>query len=333
MEETEYTHRLRLAMEASADPVFSTEYIDMCCGYASKLLERNLPVLFDSAHVRKVLRMGGVSQEYHSFFVPKSQGKREIMAPGRPLKARQQWIYKNILGKQPVSPYAHGFIKERSIVSNAAQHAGQQYALCMDISDFFPSIKDKQVVSVFQDMGYSRSASEELARLCCHDGALPQGAPTSPCISNIVCRSMDEELSSLAEARHCAFTRYADDITFSADQKLDCLVPQVEKVLRRNGFSANREKCRLYGPGQPKHITGLVVQEHVHIPKQYKRALRKEIYYCQKYGVTAHLKNVRAEKEIHYMEHLYGKAYYIKMVEPQLGQRFLEELSKIDWPE
>lgn len=334
MERNDYVNRLRQAMEASERPCFSSAYIEQCCAYAENLLGQGLPVLFDRSHILKVLGMAAPRIcDYHEFCIPKHNGVRTITAPSRRLKLRQQWIYQHILIRKETSPYSHGFVPQRSIVTNASLHIGYAYTYCADISDFFPSISRSQVLPVFREMGYSESAAGALCDLCCYHDALPQGAPTSPYLSNVICRDLDEALGAMAERFHGVFTRYADDIAISSDEKQPRLLDVLEEILREYGFSINLDKCRVYGPGQPKRITGLTVQDRVSVPKAFKRSLRQEIHYCQKVGVTAHLENTKATRWIHYREHLYGKAYYVKMVEPELGAYFLDELSKVDWPE
>lgn len=334
MNANDYVIRLRQAMEDSQTPHFSSDYIARCCAYAESLLRQGLPVLFDKAHVKHVLGMSTARPcDYHEFTIPKRHGVRVITAPSCELKRRQQWIYRNILIQKEASQYTHGFVPMRSIVTNASLHIGYPYTYCADISDFFPSISWKQVFSIFLEMEYSESAARALCDLCCYCGVLPQGAPTSPYLSNMICRSLDEALGAMAKRHKCVFTRYADDITLSSNQEQPEILGELEHILKKFGFSINWDKCRRYGPGQPKRITGLTVHDRVGIPKAFKRKLRQEIYYCQILGVTAHLENIRAVRSIHYREHLYGQAYYVKMVEPELGKYFLDELSKIDWPE
>jgi len=263
----------------------------------------------------------------------KDGGLRFILAPSRPLKARQRWILKNILHNRQISSYAHGFCPGRSIVTNATLHIKYKYTICADIKDFFPTIKVEQVETVFQDLGYSSSASKKLASLCCHNGILPQGAPTSPCLSNIIFKKLDARIAEWADLCHATYTRYADDITISANEDISHLISILHQELLSDGYSLNISKIRYFDPNQPKRITGLIVQDAVHVPKHFKRKLRQEIYYCKRFGVSTHLNNIRAEKRVHFKEHMYGRAYYIKMVEPVAGTRFLKELSEIDWPE
>ena len=334
MEPNDYVNRLRHAMEISENPRFSPEYIAQCCTYAENLLKQGLPVLFDQTHIRKVLGMAAPRLcDYHRFTIPKHNGSRIITAPSRKLKLRQQWIYQNILIRKEASPYTHGFVPERSIVTNAILHIGYAYTYCVDITDFFPSITKKQVLPIFRNMGYSGSAANTLCDLCCCDGVLPQGAPTSPYLSNMICRDLDDELGAMARRFRGIFTRYADDIAISTNQQQPQLLDALGLILGKHGFLMNLDKCRVYNPGQPKRITGLTVHNRVSVPKTFKRKLRQEIHCCQKFGVTAHLENTKAARSIHYREHLYGKAYYVKMVEPELGAHFLDELSKVDWPE
>ena len=326
-----YIHRLQSAMEAQGQP---KEEISLCIDYAQVLLSRNLPVLFDAVHVKKTLRLGTIrQQEYHSFYLHQKGKVREITAPSLALKSMQRWVLNNILAKLDVSAYAHGFIKNRSIKTNATLHMHHDYVLCMDIEDFFPSISRNTVVRVFTHTGYSKSAASALADLCCYQETLPQGAHTSPYLANIIFYQIDEQLALLAREYGAIYSRYADDLTFSSNTPLDHLSDTVCTVLRQNEFRVNSQKTKLFLPGQPKRITGLIVQNgSVRIPRYFKRSLKQEIYYCKKFGVIAHLENSRATRRINYREYLYGKAYYIRMIEPELGEKYLQELDQIRWP-
>ncbi len=326
-----YIERLRSAMQAQS---FPAEEIESCCQYAQSLLCQNLPVLFDASHLCNILRLHDINwNAYHTFTLPQHGKLRTITAPSRPLKERQKWILQEILSHLKVSPWAHGFETGRSIKTNAVLHANHAYALCMDIQDFFPSISDQSVAAVFQNAGYSASVSRLLADLCCFQGSLPQGAPTSPKLSNILFRDLDEQLAMIAAEAQATYSRYADDLTFSSEHSLNDVFLQAEKILTASGFQLHPEKIHFYGPGSPKKITGLIVQNGmVRVPKRLKRALRQEIHYCTKYGVLTHLENTKSTHIIHYREYLYGKAYYIHMIEPEEGQRFLEKLDQILWP-
>lgn len=328
----DYLRRLRTAMEQEGR---TRDEIGACCGYASQLYSSGLPVLFDERHVKTVLRLDVLDwrQAYHTFPLSQKDKVRTITAPSLPLKKRQRWILSAILSRLEPSPWAHGFVRGRSIKTNAELHACHSYVLCLDIRDFFPSIPLGDVEKVFQEAGYSRSAASTLAAVCCYRGALPQGAPTSPALSNLIFRELDSQLAAESRLRGVTYSRYADDLTFSANRDLGDLPDRVRELLETQNFTLHEDKIHLYGPGVPKKITGLVVQNGtVRIPKGLKRRLRQEIYYCKKFGVLTHLENVGAEKRVHYREYLYGKAYYIHMVEPGEGARLLAELDKISWP-
>lgn len=332
-----YIENLRLNLEKNRSPQFTQK----CLDYANNLVSKDLPVLFDATHVNIALRIEHsfqneniINSSYHIFNISNNYKSRLITSPSRKLKIRQRWILDNILMHIPVSDFIYGFKTGCSIKDNATVHANHNYAICLDIKNFFPSIKIDNVISVLLNAGYSTSASKRLAQLCCFDGSLPQGAPTSPQLSNIVCKDMDIQLNAIAQQRGAVYSRYADDITFSADTDLKDLLPEIEKAIYSFGFKINESKTAIYHEGQPKFITGLVVQNgSVRIPKKYKRELKKEIYYCRKFGVTNHISNSGAKKFINYREHLYGKAYYVFMIEPEVGKQFLEQLNCIIWPE
>lgn len=317
-----YTQRLRDAMQEAKREELE---IARCVQYAQRLLSQNLPVLFDRQHIWRVLRINRRAlNKYHTFYIVHGEKTRRITAPSRSLKVRQRWILDTILSQLPVSPYAHGFEERRSIKTNALIHAEHKYAFCLDIKDYFPSIPRQSVADEFQKAGYTTSASSALADLCCYNGALPQGAPTSPRLSNIICRQLDVQLAEIAEKYDAVYTRYADDITFSADRPIAESLSVVSELLAQNGFAVNKRKTRIYGPGQPKEITGLIVQNGtVRVPKAFKRALKQEIYYCKKYGVLSHLEARHSSHFINYREYLYGKAYYVHMIEPERGEQLL----------
>ncbi len=337
MDNAEYINRLESALTTEN---YSQEFIKKCSHYADVLLKKDLPVIFDENHLNAILNISDgflsrktISNSYHTFNVSIHSKNRIISAPSKKLKKRQRWILDNILYKKSCSEFAHGFEPQRSIKTNALVHANNDYVLCIDIKDFFPSIKQKNVESVFVDLGYTKSAAERLAELCCLNGVLPQGAPTSPHIANIICDKLDSELYKLAQEHQSSFTRYADDITFSSKSDIEYLIPKIEEIILKFGFHLNSKKTSYYTVAKPKFITGLVVQNgRIRVPKSFKRELKKEIYFCKKFGVANHLNNSHATKFINYREYLYGKAYYIYMIENEEGEKFLEQLDEILWP-
>lgn len=213
---------------------YDDKFINRCCKYAEKLTNKNLPVFFDEEHIRRVLRTEGMSlkSSYHKFDLINNNKIRTIFAPSKKLKARQRWILENILNRIKVSKCVHGFELNRSIKTNAELHANHDYVICMDIKDFFPSITQEKVYSVFKNVGYTSRAAQELAKLCCFNGVLPQGAPTSPKLANIICKKMDFEIQRYAKANNITYSRYADDLTFSSNIEMQELVAKITAIVK-----------------------------------------------------------------------------------------------------
>src|SRR5262249_40257734 len=177
---------------------------------------------------------------YTRFRIPKrAGGEREICAPKSQLRWVQRQILDKVLAKVPAHDAAHGFVTGRSTVSNAEPHKGADLLVKFDLTDFFPTLHYYRVVGLFARLGYAvgdarfraddeaREVAPTLARLCCYatdpakwgKAQLPQGAPTSPAISNLVCRRLDARLAGLAGKSGAVYTRYADDLTFSFRQE------------------------------------------------------------------------------------------------------------------
>lgn len=220
---------------------------------------------------------------YHRFDLPKKGGgTRTISSPSREMKAVQAWILRSILDKVPVHEAATGFRQGRNVRHNAAPHADNAYLLCLDIEDFFPSIPYSKVYTVFHGLGYSAHVAHILSHLCSCDGALPQGAVTSPALSNIVCIPLDHRITSFVGRRDIAYTRYADDLTFSgvSPSHPTAIMPTIRHILSDQGFTLNVAKTRRMGPRLQRRVTGLVVGDgHVGVGRQRKRQIRAAIHH------------------------------------------------------
>ncbi|QOX65112.1 RNA-directed DNA polymerase [Anoxybacterium hadale] len=339
MDKEKYISELRIQLESMEQ---SQKDIDSCISYAIRLIDSSLPVIFDKRHLSLLL---GIELEelttilatleenyYNEMSIPKkSEGYRTLNVPAMKLKMIQRWILDNILEHIPVSDHVTGFCKERSIVTNAKKHIGKQCVISFDIKDFFPTIDIESIFMVFYYYGYTKEISYALARLCTYDGYLPQGSPASPYISNILCLKLDKRLSLLAEKYVADYTRYADDITFSGNYGLSNIINIVKNIIQEEGFTVNERKIRVKYKHQRQEVTGLIVSDNkVSVSKLYKRKLWQEIYYCQKYGVSSHLEHINCKKSF-FKEHIYGKVYFIYMVEPEEGRKLLIALDKIAW--
>lgn len=322
----------------------SQEDIDKAKVYAENLIDLGLPVIFDKKHFAALVgvseeeisrMMANLETEYYSErrIPKKSGGERILMVPAMKLKLIQQWILKNILMSIHVSEYAMGFCPKKSIVTNARLHVGKECVVNLDIKDFFPSITQKQVYRIFYYYGYTVGVSHLLGRLCTVDGKLPQGASTSPYLSNIACLKLDKRLSQLAKTYDADYSRYADDITFSGKYGIQNIIDIATRIIEDEGFKVNTKKSRIAYAYQRQEVTGINVSGNkVSINKQYKKQLLQEIYYCKKYGPSNHLKHINCNKKF-YKEHLYGKAYFVNMVDNELGKRILKLLDEINWNE
>lgn len=309
--------------------------------YNNRLQQNNVPIIYNLKHLREILKISLKNQdkyfgknrnEYHSFELPKkSGGVRVIEAPSDTLKKYQLWIKESILDKFKVSDYAKGFKKNCSILDNAKCHVGQELVINIDLKDFFPSIKYSQVFKIFAYIGYTNEVAHLLTRLCTNNhNVLPQGSPASPVISNIVSLKLDKRLSALATSFGCTYSRYADDITFSGNNYIKNIFPIVERIIIEEGFSINVNKIRLQYSYQRQEVTGLIVNKKVNVAHEIENEIKNAIYFCKKYGVDDHLKTIKCTRSF-YKEHLYGIAYFIKMIDADKGRKYLEELDTITW--
>ncbi|MCH5243109.1 MAG: retron St85 family RNA-directed DNA polymerase [Muribaculaceae bacterium] len=294
--------------------------------YVEKLNQRNLPIIFDFDHLCLLLGINNNTLSsiinspksyYRNFALKKrSGGKREISVPYPALLYIQRWIYNNILLKIPVSPYSHGFRKNRSIVTNAYWHVKQECLFKIDVQDFFPSIEINRVIAIFKEVGYSYKVSFYLAALCCVDGHLPQGAPTSPYLSNLVCRPLDYRLIKLAKKFEFHYTRYADDLTFSGGRIDWWFLQTVYKIVNEEGFEINEGKTKIYSGHGRRIVTGICVNEKLSVPREFKKKIKQEIYYIKKYGLLDHLQKTKS-KELKYCQKLLGRICFWLQVEPK----------------
>ena len=237
---------------------------------------------------------------YRQFTIPKrSGGTRRILAPGDDLKKLQRCILRRLLARLRVHPAAHGFEPGKSIVTNASPHQGQEIVVRFDLVDFFTSTTRRRVKEYFRRIGWNRRAAKILTRLCTHEGGLPQGAPTSPRLSNLINFRFDARLAGMTVALGGAYTRYADDITLSfpkeerdedwvfrsgeptpfdltrCPRKVNFMRAFVRRVAEENGYRVHRRKKQSVRRGHHRQmVTGLVVNDRVNLPRQTRRWLR-----------------------------------------------------------
>lgn len=294
--------------------------------YVHTILDNDGVVIIDVHHLAALI---GIEDEvldrmivhperyYRSFTIPKrAGGERLILAPYPALMKVQRWIYRELLLPSiSFLPSVTGFLPSKSVLDNAIPHIGHPYVLKVDIQDFFPSISINRVIAVFKRLGYHHRLSYALAALCCYKGGLPQGAPTSPILSNIIAKKLDKRIQGFSESLGLTYTRYADDITLSGNMISMSYVRFVERIIIEEGFTPKVEKTHLLGPAVKKIITGVSISSgKPTIPKNMKRYLRQKTYYINKYGLRNHLKHEHISDSI-YPIRLQGTMAYWKMIE------------------
>lgn len=220
---------------------------------------------------------------YKRYDVPKKDGTlRTIAQPARELKAIQAWILRNILDKLSSSDNCKGFEIGCSILDNAAPHVGANFLLNIDLKDFFPSINAKKVFGIYSSIGYSRKISAVLTNLTVFEGRLPQGAPTSPKLANLICLQLDARIQGYSGRYGLIYTRYADDISISAQtiKKVMNARLMLNTIISSEGLQVNKKKTNVFGTMRRKEITGLVVtDQRVGIGREHLRKIRANIFH------------------------------------------------------
>ncbi len=260
---------------------------------------------------------------YNTFYITKKKKdkKRKIDCPSKELKAIQRWILNKHLNSFPISARANGFIQGRGIKRNAQHHLKKSFILIVDIKDFFPSISQKQVFQALQKHLKDKEFSIKLSKVCTYKKILPQGAPTSPMLSNIVFRDIDDKITKFCNSKLAIYSRYADDLVFSCDTRssLTEIYLYVREVLTQNGFKINESKTKfLSGKGRIV-ITGININEgRLTVRKEIKRNLRSNIY-------NLIVKKDRTIK----INSILGYLSFIKDIEPDYHIKLVEYIKRL----
>lgn len=275
---------------------------------------------------------------YVQFEIPKKAGgTRTLSAPHKTLAAAQEWVLATVLAKLPTEPAAHGFVPGRSTLTNALPHAGKDIVVNVDLEQFFPTVGFARVRHLFARCGYSGAVATLLALLCTecprkkvtYAGAeyyaatgprgLPQGACTSPKISNQVSRRLDRRLAGICAKLGFTYTRYADDLTFSAGpghrEKVGYLLARVRHIAADEGFKLNPKKTRVQRPETRQTVTGLVVNVAPAVPRDVVRRLRAILHRAKAEGLAAQ----NREGHPDFRGWVEGMIAYVAMVKPDAG--------------
>lgn len=286
-----------------------------------------------------------------------SGGQRYLMVPLPKLKAVQRALVEKLINKLPVHDAAHGFRKGRDVLSGASVHVSKEVVISLDIRDFFPSFTFRRVSGYFRSLGYGRGTAVALANLTTarlNDARikqgnrwvyaarvhklhtyshpeLPQGAPTSPGISNAICRRMDKRLAGLARKFGADYTRYADDMTFSGDDDLAFHAPKfiglVTKIVQSEGLTINDKKTRVMRQGRQQRVTGVVVNHKTNVSRRDYDKLKAILHNCVKRGPHGENRDNHPD----FKGWLQGKIAHVTHIGPERGAKLQDLFDKIRW--
>jgi len=278
------------------------------------------------------------TSHYHRFTIPKrTGGERLISAPYKKLKAAQHWILEKVLEPLALAEHAHGFVPGKSTVTNALPHLGSAVIVNVDLRDFFPTVTYKRVKGLYRKLGYSEEVATVLALVCSEpdvtetvlDGTkyyvargprrLPQGAPTSPAITNVLCRRLDRRVAGWARKHGFTYTRYADDLTVSAKDRtapVGKMLAFLRKVTAAEGFAIHPDKVRVVRRGRRQEVTGVVVNERPGVPRDELRRFRALLHHIDKDGPAG--KKWGAGGDV--LTAALGFAAYVAMVDKAKGE-------------
>lgn len=326
-----------------------------------KLQSLDLPVMATPANVANAMGLS-ISQlrwlafhsdaptrtHYINFTVPKkSGGLRRLSCPHAKLASAQQWILANILSRVPIHDAAHGFVVNHSVVTNASQHVNSSVVINADLKDFFPSITFVRVKGLFQRLGYSPAVATILALLCTEcprttmrlagttyhaasgRRALPQGACTSPALSNLIATKLDRRMSAMATKLGWRYSRYADDLTWSTtgepSPSIGYVLARIRHIAQDEGFELNHDKTRIQRRSQRQTVTGVVVNDQLNVPRETIRRVRAILHNAQKTGLAAQNK----DQHPHFESWLLGMIGWISMVNPTQGEKLKLQFGKL----
>lgn len=256
-------------------------------------------------------------EKYYTLkYINKKNGKkRELLIPNKTLKSIQKNILKNVLYGLSVSKYVTSYQKNKTLIDNARPHVKQNIILKLDIKDFFKNIDFEKLYNALPNYLFPSSIKVLLIKLCTYEGYLPQGSPTSPYLSNLVLKNFDNYMGNYCELNGINYTRYCDDLTFSGNFNPKKLINKVRAYLEELGFNLNEEKTKIITKNKRQTVTGLIVNEKINTPSTYRKKIRQEMYYINKYGLNNHCQKINQDKE-KYIANLKGRINYCLSISP-----------------
>lgn len=326
-----------------------------------RLKQQDLPLLTTAEDIAKSMgislselrflsfaRKNSTVSHYKRFKVAKKTGGyRLISAPMPKLKKAQTWILEEILNKVSVHDNAHGCVIKKSIKTNAIPHVGQDVVINQDFKNFFPSVTYNRIKGVFKAIGYSDQVATIFSLLCSEPKILdvsvlgenyfsqrgvrflPQGSPCSPAITNILCKNLDYRLSGLANKYDFNYTRYVDDITFSAKRthfnKITAILKYSKSIVEEENFVLHPDKLRIMKRGERQEVTGVVVNDKPNINKKTLKKFRALLFQVEKDGIEGKTWN----KNDNLLAQIDGYANFIYQINPEKGIIYKERVRLI----
>jgi hypothetical protein len=295
----------------------------------------------------------------HAWVTKARGGYRLLESPKDRLKRIQRWILRHVLAPIPIAPEAHGFVPGRSVRSFVEPHAGHAVVVHLDLEDFFASISRARVAALFRRVGYPRAVAATLAGLCTaatpdhvleahpregadlaqrfltnarlRDPHLPQGAPTSPALSNLAAWRLDRRLSALARGFGATMTRYADDLAFAGDQQfarnVRFFLPRAAAVALEEGFRVNHRKTRVMRRSRRQHLCGLVINGRPNLPRRARDELRALLFNAARFGPESQ----NRDGHLDFRRYLEGRISWVRSVNPAAADRLAGMFARIRW--
>lgn len=260
----------------------------------------------------------------------KPSGKiRKFLVPTGDLKKIQKVIDNKLLKNIPHSNAAHGSVKGRCPVTNASVHIGKKLVGKFDIKDFFPSIHPPKVCDLFKRLGCSHRIASILTKLTTYKYQLPQGAPTSPAIANLVLSNLDPRLEKLCAKHKLSYTRYMDDITISGSHRICELKRLFCKIVLQEGFLVSTDKTEFQDCRERQEVTGIVTNQNLNIPREKRKKLRAVIHNCKTYGPSSQTKSGESVED--FKKRISGEVNWILQVNPIAGKKLKTASNEIRW--
>jgi len=315
-------------IKIAREKLISEDTIEKCLEYAKKLIEKELPIIYSLNHFCKIvwynrnyINRSTYPQRqrymYRHYKIPKKNWwYRDISEPLPSLKEIQYWILNNILKKIKVSKFAKSYTEWVNIKHHVKYHKWAEKVLTLDIADFFWWIKYLNIYGIFQDLWYSNSVSNKLARICSLHWNLCQWSPCSPYISNVYMKSFDESVFKYCKDNWIKFTRYSDDMAFSGDFDESSLISFVKKSLSGLWLFLNESKTKLMKKNDQQIISWIIVNKKIQIPKVKRNKIRNTMFYIKKFWLNSHIETLKITKA-NYLKHLLWKINYVLYINPK----------------